>query len=748
MKYYIYLMLFFVFVNMEGQNTIQGIITDAETNKTLELVNIYISELEKGTASNQEGKFTINNIPSGNYSILFSMIGYENQSLKLKIPTEETLNIVLNPTAIEMESIIISTPFHKLQSENVMKVEHETIKELRTQGAITLADGISNVAGVENISTGVGIGKPVIRGLSSNRVLVYAQGVRLENQQFGGEHGLGVNDAGIESIEVIKGPASLLYGSDAIGGVLYLNPERFAYAGTSEGDVRAMYFSSTEGFNTSAGYRASDERFKFLFRGSVAEHSDYDTKAYRVTNTRFNEKDFKAGVGYQVNTFKTEFRYNVNNSKLGIPEEVEEQSLNKTPLLPFQDITNHVFSSKSTVFFNDSKLNVNLGYIYNDRKEFDDHHHDEHDDHDDDEEEEEDDDHDHEDETDLHPELQMKLKTANYNIQYHLPEFGKFEIIAGVQGMYQRNTNYGEEQLIPDAVTFDTGIFATSHIHFETFDIQIGGRFDKRHIENLEGKYRKFNSVNGAFGVKTNIAKNLTARVNLATGFRAPNLAELASNGFHSGANRIEIGNPDLNNEENFQTDVTLEYKNKHLEFFINGFLNQINKYIYLSPTGEVINDRPVYQYAQNNAHLYGGEFGFHLHPHPLDWLHYENSFETVTGIQENKDYLPLIPANTVKNTIRVEFDRNWIDKGYAFIKAQSTFNMTNVAPNELETSGYTLWSAGLGGTFNLFNRELTVTIAGTNLTDKTYISHLSRLRPDGIFNMGRNINIGLTYSL
>src|SRR5690606_6489861 len=217
--------------------------------------------------------------------------GYETTTKTLQFPYAENLTIALTPSAIEMEEIIISTPFHKLQSENVMKVEREKVSDLKAKGAVTLSEGIASIAGVESVSTGISIGKPVIRGLSSNRVLVYAQGVRLENQQFGDEHGLGLSDAGVESVEVIKGPASLLYGSDALGGVLYINPEKFAHQNSSNADFGGTYFTNTQGYSTNAGYKASGEAFKVLFRGSVTEHADYNTADYRVTNTRFKEQD-------------------------------------------------------------------------------------------------------------------------------------------------------------------------------------------------------------------------------------------------------------------------------------------------------------------------------------------------------------------------------------------------------------------------------------------------------------------------
>ncbi|MBP92783.1 MAG: TonB-dependent receptor [Flavobacteriaceae bacterium] len=736
-----------------GQNNVNGIVTDTETGEGLPFVNIYFPQLEKGTTTSDTGKFSINNLPSGTYALVCSYVGYETKSMNLVIPITEPISINLTSSAIEMEAVIISTPFHKLQSDNVMKVERQTIKELKASGAVTLGEGISNIAGVEGVSTGLGITKPLIRGLSSNRVLVYTQGVRLENQQFGDEHGLGLSDAGVESVEVIKGPASLLYGSDALGGVLYINPEKFALENSANADFGGTYFTNTQGYNTNAGYKASGEAFKVLFRGRVTEHADYNTADYRVTNTRFKEQDFKAGVGYQSTNFKTDFRYNINHSKIGIPEEIGEQSTNKTPLLPYQELTNHIFSSRSTVFFNNSKLEFNLGYIYNDRREFEDEHEHEHDhDHENDHEEEgglhEDEEHHDDDHDALHPALQMKLKTANYDVKYHLPIMGKFETIVGIQGMNQINTNYGEEELIPNATTNDLGILAMSHIHFEKFDLQLGARYDNRWIQIENNINKSFNSFNGAFGVKTNLSKNITARLNLATGFRAPNLAELTSDGVHHGTNRYEVGNIDLKNEQNFQTDLALEFKSEHIEFFVNGFYNHINDYIYLSPDGTFIDSEPVYNYVQDNAALYGGEIGLHFHPHPLDWLHYESSFETVTGKLDSGEYLPLIPANSLNNTIRVEFDVKDSASTYAFVKLQSVFNQGNISTFETPTDGYNLLSAGFGGNLKVFNNDLSITISGTNLTNKTYINHLSRLKPDGIFNMGRNFSLGLTYSL
>lgn len=726
------LAVFLLYTAANAQNSLMGKITSKENNQPVP-ATVYIPQLEKGAAAGFDGNYKLNNIPDGNYNVVFSSLGYATISKKINFSNNQnvTENLQLEESAVEMEEVIVSTPFHKLQSDNVMKVERVSTESLNSSGAVTLADGIKNIAGVDLISTGTGIGKPVIRGLSSNRVLTYTQGVRLENQQFGDEHGLGINEAGIESVEVIKGPASLLYGSDALGGVLYLNPEKFALSGETHGDLSSTYFSNTLGTSTNLGIKTSGEKLKFLARGAYSEFSDYKTGAdYRVTNTRFNEKDLKTGLQYLGTKFKSTLRYNYNRSNIGIAEEVDEQTHSKDLEIPFQEVDNHILSFDNTVFFTNSSLDVKAGYLFNDRREFED--------------------------DPATAALRLKLNTFNYDVKYHLPQLGKFETIIGLQGMFQNNKNEGEEILIPDANTTDIGLLATSHYHLEKVDLQAGIRFDSRKIESeaarnpldedfIPALNKTFTSFTAALGAKVDLFENFSTRVNLASGFRAPNLAELTSNGVHEGTNRYEKGNAELTNEQNFQADLSFEYRNEHVEFFANGFYNAVNDYIFISPTNETINDAQVYDYLQDDAALYGGEFGFHLHPHPLDWLHLESSFETVTGKLNNEDYLPLIPANSLRNTFRVELNDGKTRKNsVAFITLENTFDQKNVSNFETRTGGYSLLSAGVESSFQLQKVMLKLGVNGTNLTDKEYISHLSRFKPDGIFNIGRSINVNL----
>jgi iron complex outermembrane receptor protein len=720
---------------LHAQNKISGTLTNKE-NQPLKGVAVFVPDLHKSSSTDENGNYSINNVPFGTLRIAFSALGFGTQNKTISVQSgENKLDIILEATAFQMDEVIVATAFNKLQSQNVMKVEHESIKELQQKGTATLIEGLATIPGISQVSTGVSIGKPVIRGLSGNRVLVYSQGVRMENQQFGDEHGLGLNDAGVESVEVIKGPASLLYGSDALGGVLYFNPEKFAKTNTFQGDFSQKLFSNTLGSNSTLGLKTSTENWKFLVRGSYNIHADYTiADGNRVTNTRYNEKDFKTGIGYSNSRFSSVLRYNFNTLDLGIPENgIAEQTTNHNTEYPKQGVFNHLLSLNSTIFLKNSKLDIDLGYISNDRSEFED--------------------------SNIAI-LHMKLKTLNYDLKYHLPKIGNMESIFGIQGMHQTNLNSGIEFLIPDATTNDFGVFGTANYEWKSNVFQAGIRFDNRNISSEsygisgeEGSFeainKKYNSINGSLGYKTNLTNNLTMRLNLASGFRAPNLAELTSNGVHEGTNRYEIGNSSLKTEQNVQTDLNLEYKNSHFEFFANGFYNHINNYIYTNPSGLIIEGNDVFNYIQNNAKLYGGEIGLHFHPHPLDWLHFESSFETVTGKKQNGDFLPLIPANNWNNSLRAEFNvKSWLKDGFATFNVSNTFNQKNVSGFETKSNGYTLVNFGIGGDIKFGKTAFNINLNGNNLLNKSYIAHLSRLKTDEIPNIGRNIVLGINFNI
>ncbi len=733
MKHLFQILLLLVITAGYSQYKISGYVTNSR-QQNIQGAIIHIEENNTETKSDTNGYFEFLSVPKGTHNIIFQALGYDLKTVSISTLTSEiTVNVELVEKAQHLDAVIVSTFYNKIQSQNVMKVEHASLNELNEKGSISLINGLTNLPGVSQISTGNAIGKPVIRGLSGNRVLVYSQGVRMENQQFGEEHGLGLNSNGIESVEVIKGPASLLYGSDALGGVVYFNPEKYAPQSQQITHVEQTCFSNTQGTSTSLGYKITPSKFKFLVQGNFTSHADYKIPSGdKITNTRFIEKDFKAGMGYSNSKFATDFRYNYNQLHLGLPEANIENAGLRTPLFPQQKVANHLLSVNQKIYFKNSKIEADFGYSINDRKEI---------------------------EAPDEVALSMKLQTASYTLKYFMPKKNRWEHIFGMQGMRQNNTNFGAELLIPNAQVNDFGIFATTNYSWNSSVLQGGIRYDSRNIStathgiaNEEGYFESidthYSSLNASLGYKTNVSRFLTTRINVASGFRAPNLAELTSNGIHEGSNRFEIGNAALKNEQNFQVDVNIEYKSEHVEAFANGFYNHIDQYIYIQPTGSQLSGNDVYEYVQNNAQLYGSEIGIHVHPHPFDWLHITSSFENVIGTQAD-NFLPLIPANQWKNNIQISMKNTpWYTDGFIAAFFNYTFKQNKIGVFETQSNDYLLVNLALGGKISWGNTRYKLRLNANNLFDKTYINHLSRFKNDGIVSIGRNILLAINFDL
>ena len=711
-----------------AQQTLSGKITDIN-NAPIIGAEIYLPQIHKGTVSDFDGQYSLQ-LPKGKIDIVIAYLGYNTIETSIKITGNTIKDFTLNEALFKMDEVMLSTPFNKLQSHNVMKVESIKIAN-NSIGATNLTEKMSAIPGITNISTGSGIGKPVIRGLSGNRVLVYTQGIRYENQQFGEKHGLGIDENGIENVEIIKGPASLLYGSDALGGVIYLVPEKFENTNKTSANLSSTFQSNTIGFNNSLGVKTTKNKLQFLARGSYNTQSDYKTgDAIRVSNSRFNTKDFKAGFGYDNSKFKTDIRYNYNQSHNGITHEIGKQSTSKKMEDTYQKLNNHIISAKNNFYFKAFTLKTNIGFTQHNRNLF----------------------------KNGKKKIEMDLNTFNYDVKTHFINTGDFETIIGTQGMYQTNRNNSENIFLPNATTIDFGVFATSNYDFKNNTLQVGIRFDNRNINTeTHGKLgnsnyfkaldKNLNNFSGAIGLRSDLAKNFVSRINLALGFRAPNLSELTSNGFHEG--RFEFGNNELDNEKNFQIDANLEYSNTTTEFFINGFYNSIQNYIFLEPSGKVINNFNVYTYNQDDSKLYGGEFGFHFHPENYTWLHLKSSGEYVRGKINTGEDLPRIPGFTNKNNIKFDFTlTDKLSSNYIVINNRNTFKQSKISEHEDIGEAFSLIDIGLGSNFTIGKLKTKFFINVNNLLNTNYIDHLSVLKEENIANMGRNIVFGFNFNL
>jgi iron complex outermembrane receptor protein len=633
----------------------------------------------------------------------------------------------------KLPEIVVSDYRSKLQGENVMNVEKIKLSDNAELQGLSLSEKLMFVPGIHNFSTGSGIGKPVIRGLSGNRIAVFSQGIRMENQQWGEEHGLGMDENGYGNVEIIKGPASLLYGSDALGGVIYFIDEPYAENDRMEVNLGSDYHSNTQGWRNLGSIKISKSRLCWNVFGSRTTHEDYcDGGGKTTNNSRFHTGDFKTSFGYAGKQFAGSIKYNFLKeiyglSEIGENEIGEKQSANgRSPVVPYQNLTTHLLRSENTFFFNNnSKLKADFGYQLNNRKEM-------------------------ESDEDEPAAMDINLTTLSYSIKWYLPVVNKrWTWIVGSQGMYQTNRNRGKETLIPDAATTEAGVFITSDYNYSGKSYwQTGVRVDARKIQT-SGFSKSCQAFNFSTGIFQQLTPNGSLRVNFSTGYRTPNLYELLSDGVHEGTNRYEIGSFDLKTENSYQADISLNYKSTHLELFFSPHFNYIRNFIYIQPSSETINYFPVYHYTQTKAYLYGGETGFHFHPHPLDWLHFSGSYSSAWGEDLKNNALPLMPSQKINTTISANFNgEKAIKKFSVYLQNQYSLAQNRIALYETVTPAYNLVNIGFALELTLDKQPLSFNAAITNLFNEIYYDHLSRYKTEGINNMGRNIRISLQIPL
>ena len=657
----------------------------------------------------------------------------------------------VNDNLVKLDEVVLTLPFDQTLGKSVLKVDKLNFNDINPIIKQYISNSISKLPGVSIISTGSGIGKPSIRGLSFNRVVVLSQGMRLENQQWGEEHGLALSSSGVNSVEVVKGPLYVLYGSDAMGGVLYIEPEKYLTSEDLEIDYTGIYNSNYSGFSNNLGLKGSSENFSYMLRADITDNGNYSSPDGEIENSWFKQNDFKAGVAYQTEKFQSDLRISMSDIEVGIPHmeegrddhdyHEEDNHDDHEEEDHYQDIKHTTLSWKNTFDMgNDHTLDITLGRQLNERKEFGGHEEEGHDDH---EEEGHDDHDDHEEEghEEGEAELDMELETTSIDIKLTMPQSDDLNLIIGTSLLNQENKNFGHETLIPDAEKKDFGLFALGQFDInETSQALIGVRYDNRSISSESGS-NDYSNFNGSLGFKKDFG-NSTLRMNLSSGFRAPDLIELYADGSHHGSFQYKKGNTNLVAEESLQTDLSYQINNNNSIVSFDLFYNDISDYIYLNPSSMFEDGLKVYDYMQQDAKLYGGEI--HLNKNTsIDWLSYYTSVEYVFAESMDGEALPFISPLTLNQVFNIDFGNNYSVEIDFIAKAKQS----RVSMFEEETDGYSVLN--LSGNFKteFMNNDLNLFWRISNVFDKEYYDHLSRLKTAGIHEMGRNISVGLKYN-
>ncbi|HKJ40628.1 MAG TPA: TonB-dependent receptor, partial [Sunxiuqinia sp.] len=766
---------------------LNGKVTDKATGEPLPGVTVYLPDLKTGAQTNVDGNFNISHLPATKVMVQISFIGYKTLSQEVDLSVIKSQNFKLEKSVTEINEVVVTGQSSGVEQKRTpAPIEMVPHTQMLQNSSTNIIDALAHVPGVSQVTTGAGISKPVIRGLGYNRVVVINDGIRQEGQQWGDEHGIEIDQYGVNHVEILKGPASLAYGSDAMAGVINM----LSAPTLPEGSIKGNVISNYQTNNGLVGYSAD---FSGNKNGVIwdARYSNKLAHAYQnkydgpVYNSGFREHAASAMVGINRSWGFSHLHLSLYHLQPGMSEGERDSLTGKFtktlpdgsealatssdfnsyhPAAPFQKIDHYKAVWNSSFFFGQSNLKTTFGFQQNNRKEFEEPH---------------------------AYGLYFLLNTLNYDGKYLFPEVNGWKFTTGINGMWQQSQNKGSEFLVPAYHLFDYGVFAIVRKKAGQFDFSGGLRYDHRSetgtalYQNDAGAVvqasdpnstkrfsafeKNISGISGSIGGTYQISESAYTKLNISKGFRAPNIAELGSNGVHEGTFRYEIGNPALTPEESRQIDWAIGMDTKHVSTELDLFDNQVNHYIFshklnsIAGNDSLMENVPVFQFTDGKAHLWGGEFRLDIHPHPLDWLHFENTFSYVNSTLENQPdsskYLPYTPPARWQSELKVEFHQinGFLANGYFKIGMEKYWAQNHYYAafgTETATPEYTLFNMGAGVDLKKHQRTIcSLYLSAENLTNVAYQSHLSRFKymgynyktgRTGIFNMGRNFSFKL----
>lgn len=637
-----------------------------------------------------------------------------------------------------LKEVVVSGIRSSVVKETSLNIQPLSVDKIRQSGALNVSDALSKLPGISQLTTGPAISKPVIRGLHGNRVLAVLSGLKFDNQQWQDEHGLGLNDVGIDRIEVIRGPASLLYGSEAIGGILNIIEEAPNKPGEKNGDVNVGLFSNTYGLSVDGGIRSATEKKNWSVRVGVNSNADYsDGDDNRIQNSRFAGYYLKGSYGFKKNKWRSTNHFMSSLDNFGFITADNSNSFlydgrwSRSMKGPHHSVFLNILSSQNKISLKKSSLDVNLGFQSNLRLE---------------------------DEGDNHISLNMLLSTFLWHVMWNKQLSSNTELVLSNNSQFENNTNYGSRIIIPDANMMESGFSAFIKIKRRQLVFETGIGFSLRNIHTFETAGvntpdksilpfdKTLPSLNGSVGFAWNPNNNWNLKTNIGTGFRSGNLAELSSDGLHEGTLRYEIGDPDLKIEQNINSEISVNYTSRYIQFSVAAYLNHFMNYIYLAPTGTQYVGFDVFRYKQFDANLYGNESMLAINFPFYERLRFETNFSIVTGKLSSGTYLPFIPPAKWTQQIRFRFEKGRrLTNVSFFVIGEEHFAQDHPAEFETPTEAYWLLNAGINGDWQTKNRTFIFSITGNNLLNQNYYDHLSRFKEYGIHNIGRNIIVHLT---
>lgn len=727
--------------------TFRGTVIDHDTKKVIKDVNLHLPELNIGTVSDDQGVFALSHLPKGKFHVEVTHLNYQPQVFTINTTEDQAVVIELKSSVIQAEGVTITSGNYSTQHQNALRIESISSDDLVQNNAPDLIRNLQAVPGVDLINKGNGINKPVIRGLTNSNILFLNDGIKLENFQFSENHPYLFDDSDAERIEIIKGPASLLYGSDAVGGLINVIGAKPAPVGETMGQLKLESFSASDGRQASLLTKGSKQQFYWIASGSYKTHKDYENKNEVVPNSRYNTKGVSATAGINTKSGNYELQYDYFEPQLGMTVAAVVDAVDtkeRDNKIWYQDLTNHLVAFKSNTVLGKSSLATRIAYQNNHRQLY----------------------------TANDYNVDMIMENISYDIKYRFPDTGKANFLIGTQGSHRSNENgEAENRVLPDHHQNDAALYSfLLYPISEMITLQAGIRGDFRHIdipeqesaahsheeeeedheedheEELSPAFEEdYFDMSGSAGLTYHYNEKLLLRFNLSSGYRTPNIAEIAQDGIHG--SRYELGNRDLTSQRNYQADLNLHFHGQHFLFDVAAYYNYIDDYIYLTPTTGYATvdetDYQIYQYLQHNANIAGLEAGTEFNP--AKWFNVKTTFAWIRGKFSEEGDIPFIPQNKWRLFLTAKKDHiGFLQNTYLRFSGLYALSQDNPANLETASDDYLVVDFSAGAEIAWGNRNPELGMSITNLFDEYYIDHLSTLKSLGVGNMGRSVNFWL----
>ena len=757
---------------------LSGTVTD-EFSHPLAGATVLLQSNAAGTATDRRGRFSLGQLAAGTYVVSVSFTGYRTHTDTINLSSAKDLKIKLCPDVQLLSELTVpgqaSLSVRTLPALPVTVVDRSFIS---THASGSLMQTLSRLPGVGSMDIGSGQSKPVIRGMGFNRVVVAENGVKHEAQEWGADHGLEIDQFNIDHVEVLKGPASLMYGSNAIGGVIDLKINDTPSENSTGGKAMLNLQSNNGHAGTSLQFYKRYQRFYYKAHLTMADYADYrvptDTITYmtyrigllnnRLRNTAGRERVGSVTLGYLTDFFSTHLRVMNNYSRSGFfanahgleirNSGIDYDASNRDIDLPSQGVNHLKVLSNSIWLIKDYKLNLDMAYQHNHRKEFS--------------------------EAVAHGymplppdslEREYDKKTTSANLRVSFPKHNIHQLNAGISAEYQQNRIGGWGFLLPEFKQSAVGAYVFDNMQFsDKYSVNWGLRYDFGALQTddwydwflspdalgnqvfvqraaeLQRSYSSFSWGTGAVG-KWN---DLVLKVNAGKSFRMPTAKELSSNGINYHMYRFERGDSTLKPEESYQLDMSLEYQPRGWNFHLSPFVNYFPNYIYLNPTPAYVQAQQIYNYSQSRVFRTGAELivGYEISKTLNLTFDAEYVFARQLSGAKRGYTLPFSPPLTSNLELNFSPEIRGFTKPFLGVLMKTVLSQNDIVPPEKKTPGYVLFGLNAGAIISLKKHELNLNLRMDNVLNTKYYDHTSFYRLIEVPGKGWNIAINIEIKL